>query len=472
MPYRCTECVLFLIVLASAALTLAFIFKESSHSAYDAALEDKYRMEESNRRRIVYLPRETDVDYPIVIWWSDMQDGRAKRYTRDCERGSCLFTPSRTEFDNPLTRGFLFYGTFLHWEDLPVPRAPNHLWFLLHEESPKNNWLLALEEGISLFNLTATPSRYSDFPLTTLYLPSAEYLEAPPQVPTQDKSKDGLGIANYVQSDCNVPSDRDAYVKQLMGYLDIDSYGACLHNKDLPENIADPIGGMYADGFLNLQAHYKFTLVFENAICEDYITEKLWRPLHVGSVPVVRGSPTIRDWLPDNMSAIIVDDFSSPKDLAEHLELLASNDDRYSEYLRWKETGITNQRLLNNLRDRTWDDDEGGDFVSNYECFVCDYIHSLKKNDGDEQHSKHDGKDDEQYPRVANKRHFNCSSVEPVVRRGIWGILPFDELNKWIEEEECSKKKARLIHELLVNNATLSEFFSRLRSHSVDFSKC
>jgi hypothetical protein len=41
-------------------------------------------------------------------------------------------------------------------------------------------------------------------------------------------------------------------------------------------------------------ARYKFTLSFENAVCNDYITEKLWRPLTVGSVPIYMGSPSVR----------------------------------------------------------------------------------------------------------------------------------------------------------------------------------
>ena len=43
-----------------------------------------------------------------------------------------------------------------------------------------------------------------------------------------------------------------------------------------------------------LVASYKFTVVAENAICDDYVTEKLWRTLEAGSVPIVIGSPKIR----------------------------------------------------------------------------------------------------------------------------------------------------------------------------------
>lgn len=51
---------------------------------------------------------------------------------------------------------------------------------------------------------------------------------------------------------------------------------------------------MLDDEFFQLIAKYKFAIAIENAICEDYVTEKLWRPLHVGTIPIVLGSPRIK----------------------------------------------------------------------------------------------------------------------------------------------------------------------------------
>lgn len=44
---------------------------------------------------------------------------------------------------------------------------------------------------------------------------------------------------------------------------------------------------------MNFVSRYKFVIAIENAMCEDYITEKLWRPLMVGSVPIYLGSPSV-----------------------------------------------------------------------------------------------------------------------------------------------------------------------------------
>lgn len=51
---------------------------------------------------------------------------------------------------------------------------------------------------------------------------------------------------------------------------------------------------MNNEEFLRLMAKYKFTIAFENAVGDDYITEKLWRPLTLGSVPIYLGSPSVQ----------------------------------------------------------------------------------------------------------------------------------------------------------------------------------
>lgn len=123
--------------------------------------------------------------------------------------------------------------------------------------------------------------------------------------------QEGLSPVVYVQSSCNAPSERDLYVKELQKFISIDSYGKCLNNKPLPKQLSklrfpfpsyiklhfffsleDPSDGMSNEDFFQLMAKYKFTIAFENAIGDDYITEKLWRPLILGSVPIYMGSPS------------------------------------------------------------------------------------------------------------------------------------------------------------------------------------
>jgi hypothetical protein len=37
-------------------------------------------------------------------------------------------------------------------------------------------------------------------------------------------------------SNCKAPSGRHHYIQELMKYIPVDSYGKCLHNKDVPKN--------------------------------------------------------------------------------------------------------------------------------------------------------------------------------------------------------------------------------------------
>lgn len=194
-------------------------------------------------------------------------------------------------------------------------------------------------------------------------------------VPLQAKNnlRQKLAPLVYVQSDCDPPSDRDSYVRELMAYIEVDSYGECLQNRDLPQQLKNP-ASMDADAFYRVIAQYKFILAFENAVCDDYITEKFWRPLKLGVVPVYYGSPTIADWLPSNRSAILVSEFSHPRELANFIRRLDYDDGLYETYVEWKLKGkISNQRLLTALNEREWgvQDINQDNYIDSFECMVC-----------------------------------------------------------------------------------------------------
>ncbi|WAQ97097.1 FUT10-like protein, partial [Mya arenaria] len=152
--------------------------------------------------------------------------------------------------------------------------------------------------------------------------------------------------------------------------------------------LVDPIAGMEHTEFYHLMARYKFTLAMENAICDDYVTEK--------------------DILPDDHSAIIIDDFKSPKELANYLNFLDRNDQEYNKYLSWKKTGVTNPLLKEMLSNRSWSIVETWkygrtNFIEDFECLVCNRLHSNIK-------LANQGKPEKVF--IADESHLVCPRPE------------------------------------------------------------
>lgn len=166
--------------------------------------------------------------------------------------------------------------------------------------------------------------------------------------------------------------------------------------------------------FMIFISKYKFHLAMENAICPDYMTEKLWRPMHVGAIPVYRGSPSVRDWMPDDHSIILIDDFGSPKELAKYIDFLDRNSDEYLKYLKYKSPGgITNQFLLENMRKREWgvNDMSLPNYLNGFECFICDQENARLNAERD--YKKTHGKSRAPEVHIAQTTHMGCSLPAP-----------------------------------------------------------
>jgi hypothetical protein len=67
------------------------------------------------------------------------------------------------------------------------------------------------------------------------YFPSKWREPVPLAVKNQMRSK--INSTVYVQSNCWTESGREVFVEELMKYLQVDSYGQCLHNRDLEDGM-------------------------------------------------------------------------------------------------------------------------------------------------------------------------------------------------------------------------------------------
>lgn len=175
--------------------------------------------------RTQLLRKEEAVDLPVLLWWSPGLfphfPGDSERI--ECARGACVASQDRRVLRDSRTRAVLFYGTDFRASEAPLPRLAHQSWALLHEESPLNNFLLSHGPGIRLFNLTATFSRHSDYPLPLQWLPGTAYLRhsAPPLQERTEWRRRGYAPLLYLQSHCDVPADRDRYVRELMRYIPV-----------------------------------------------------------------------------------------------------------------------------------------------------------------------------------------------------------------------------------------------------------
>ena len=115
-------------------------------------------------------------------------------------------------------------------------------------------------------------------------------------------------------SNCHTDSHRELYVKELQKHVSVDIFGGC----GRPLNCT--LGR--DECFLEIALSYQFYLSFENSLCKDYATEKLFRALAADLVPVVMGGANYSNIVPTK-SVINVQDFASPELLGKELKRLA-----------------------------------------------------------------------------------------------------------------------------------------------------
>lgn len=183
----------------------------------------------------------------------------------------------------------------------------------------------------------------------------------------------------FASSHCHSRSGREELVAALEAHVAVDVYGGgCLAApwrrargaaRAAPAEEAAPWAAQAA-----AQARYKFTLAFENARCGDYVTEKAFRALARGSVPVYLGAPNAADFMPGADSFIDAAAFPSAAALGAHLRALDADDAAYAALHAWRARpfasygGALQAYLRRALPLANW---SGGDAALNFACRFC-----------------------------------------------------------------------------------------------------
>ncbi|CAH1799548.1 unnamed protein product, partial [Owenia fusiformis] len=269
--------------------------------------------------------------FKIVVWYGyqnrSIQEGSVKNWTID----NCLLSTDRNTV-NESDVVVIPMQIYRQFEDLPQRRNSLQRWVMLFDDYPsmilkRDGWQSGKFKR--MFNWSMTYRLDSDVPIPYGW---TEKREKPIKIKQNfaNYHANDTALASAVISHCSYTlNNRISYVKELEKYVSLDFYGYCGNKKCPGQQYVTPCG--------EIKKH-KFFLAFENSNCMEYITEKLWLLSYDQKViPIVMGAPK-SDYIaqaPPN-SFIHVDDFKSPKALAEYITMLDKNNTAYNEYFQWR----------------------------------------------------------------------------------------------------------------------------------------
>lgn len=122
---------------------------------------------------------------------------------------------------------------------------------------------------------------------------------------------------------------RQDFCKLLMQYKKVDCPGIALNNMPRIKKYGEE-GGIQAK--LDCIASYKFTIAFENISDDCYISEKIFHPLMVGSIPIYWGCRKIEEYInPDCF--INCHNYESFTKVIDKIKEIDSDPDLYQQYV-------------------------------------------------------------------------------------------------------------------------------------------
>ncbi len=179
-----------------------------------------------------------------------------------------------------------------------------------------------------------TWARLKNIPPPSEYLP--EYCQIIKEFRNIDKSR----FCNFIYSNYNKSFSgtvkRVEFCQALMKYKNVDCAGGVMQNTDelkrLDKNIIyDKQSPRILHTILLYISKYKFTIAFENYSCPYYITEKIWRPFLVGSIPIYWGCPQIAQMF--NPAAFInCHNYSSLDEVVSRVQEIDNDHELYLKY--------------------------------------------------------------------------------------------------------------------------------------------
>ncbi|KAK4307799.1 hypothetical protein Pmani_020467 [Petrolisthes manimaculis] len=310
------------------------------------------------RGRLLHSIKFRSGRVPLVVIYLDkifVMSGWYREHMRDIHEARCPL-PCKVTTDRTKTR--MADAVLVHLlsiksrekllQDL-TPRDPTQPWIMFEPETPFNGNVFFFNQYHTLngiFNRTMHYRRDSDIQLLHGFivrrgeevnvLPPA--WRRPPLLHDHNTNYTSRHLAVAFISNCNDHSWRLKYIHALQDHTgsSVHVVGKCGTIKCGQSMYAFHGYRVDLDQCLSQAGHnYLFYLAFENALCEDYVTEKLYNLMYYPIVPVVYGAADYTKILPPH-SYINAMDYK-PQQLAQRLLYLASHIEEYKEYLAWRQ---------------------------------------------------------------------------------------------------------------------------------------
>ncbi|XP_067641988.1 alpha-(1,3)-fucosyltransferase C [Eurosta solidaginis] len=278
--------------------------------------------------------------------WSLDEDTVGLDYFRDvlhCPEYHCELTNNRDFLPTvEMFDAVLFHTAepFPLIQSVPSKRSAHQQYlFALMEPPGETKHVLSDEEGF--YNLTMSYRLDSDVVWPYQFIEDIETgeLVAPAihakwrQVPTdwndtiiEQLWKGKSRMAAWFVSHCDTLSKREKLAEALQDHIDVDIYGKC-------GNFSCPRNSNACDELLDKR--YKFYFSFENSLCNDYVTEKLYNAMKRNVLPVVFGGADYSRFVPPH-SVIDAEKFENVAHLASYLRYVATHPAEYMRYFWWR----------------------------------------------------------------------------------------------------------------------------------------
>jgi hypothetical protein len=228
---------------------------------------------------------------------------------------------------------------------------------LLSMEQPNYATVLKDLQYLRLMDLLVTYSLSSEFPGTRVpnmpitYYPthilSAQHVLQSPLKSFNQKDGYGTGVSVALfTSNCQLAGakERYEYLKELISYVPVHSYGKCFHNREEPAHLADsplwPAIAQRRARKISILSNYKFYLAFENSPIDDYVSEKVFEGVFAGTLSVYRGASGIHQFMPSNDSFINANNLT-PRALADLILRVGADEQEYSKYFAFQQRPLS-----------------------------------------------------------------------------------------------------------------------------------